>query len=157
LAELRNAKVNWSRTLHQPEPDRRRELFWRGLHGLFGQEYYDARWSPAYGRLCEMSRLISPFLILLTTAILLTAPWRGPDRVAKAMGIFLLVLVVSQNLLLGANPRYVLPILPVLFVFGLCAAQSFTEWASTARWSAGAVFFLLMIVLAFQRQVLDWQ
>jgi hypothetical protein len=64
---------------------------------------------------------------------------------------------VAQDLLLGSNPRYALPLLPVLF---LLAAASLPRLAgSTWAHPLGAVLCLagLIVAAAWQRHILDWQ
>src|SRR5262249_40688099 len=118
--ELREAVENWRRTLEQPDPDRQRQLLWRGLHGLIGVGFYDDRWSTEYASLSTPSRLVPPVSILAPIVCLLAAPWRAGARNPKALGLLLLGLLLGQNLLLGSNPRYVLPFLPALLLFALC-------------------------------------
>jgi hypothetical protein len=157
LAELRRARENWSRTLAAPGADMRRELLWRGLHGLFGTEFYDARWSEPYRCLSTASRLASPFLLLAAATALLLAPWRREERPARAMGWLLLALVVGQSLLLGSNPRFVLPFLPVLFLLAIAVAGGTLLAGAPRRLAVLAVFFLSLLLLARERHVLDWQ
>lgn len=156
LAEIQRARENWSRTLAGPGADARRELLWRGLHGLFGTEFYDARWSEPYRRLANASRLASPFLILAAVGILL-APWRRDERSAAAMGWLLLALVLGQSLLLGSNPRYVLPFLPVLFLLAVAAAGPSLLAGTGRKLAAAAVFGFGIALLAGARQVLNWE
>lgn len=157
LAEIRRARENWSRTLAGPGEDTRRELLWRGLHGLFGTEYYDARWSEPYHRLSTVSRLASPFLLLAAITAFLLAPWVREERSAGAMGWTLLALIVGQSLLLGSNPRFVLPFLPVLFLLAIAAASPASLAGAPRRLAVLAVFCLFLLLLARERHVLDWQ
>ncbi len=157
LAELRRARENWSRTLAARGADARRELLWRGLHGLFGIEFYDARWSEPYRRLATASRLASPFLVLAALTVLLFAPWRREERPARAMGSLLLALVVGQSLLLGSNPRFVVPFLPVLFLLAIAAAGPTLLAGVSRRIAVLAVFLFSLFLLARERHVLDWQ
>jgi hypothetical protein len=120
-----------------------------------GIEFYDSRWSAEYESADNASRLASPFLILAAAAILFAAPWR--DGRAKLAGLTLLAVCVAQDLLLGSNPRYALPLLPVLF---LLAATSLPRLAgSTWAHRLGAVLGLAALILAaaWQRHILDWQ
>ena len=156
LAELDRARENWSRTLAGPAADGGRELLWRGLHGLFGTEFYDARWSEPYRRLSIASRLASPFLLLAAAALLL-APWSREERSARAMGSLLLALIVGQSLLLGSNPRYVLPFLPVLFLLAIAAAGPSLFVGTGRKLAAVAVLGVFVALLAGARHVLDWQ
>jgi hypothetical protein len=156
FAELRRARENWGRTLAAPGADRRRELLWRGLHGLFGTEFYDARWSEPYRRFSTASRLVSPFLLLAAATALLLAPWRREERPAGAMGCLLLALIVGQSLLLGSNPRFVLPFLPVLFLLAIAAGPSLLA-GTRRRLAAAAIFCFFIALLAVERHILDWQ
>jgi len=156
-AELQRAVTSWRKTLSQPGPDKRREVVWRALHGLFGQEYYDARWSPSYARASEFSRLASPLFLLAAIVAVLAVPWRGSARIPKAMGILTLALLIGQNLLLGSNPRYVLPFLPALFLFGVCTLTGFGETSRSRRIAPLAALPIFTLLLASQRHVLDWQ
>ncbi|HEY7862867.1 MAG TPA: hypothetical protein VIE39_04370 [Thermoanaerobaculia bacterium] len=119
---LRRTLRNWQETLDAANPDRGRQLLWRSLHGLFGVENADERWSPSYGAADRAARTLSPFLVLAATALLLTFPFRGEEKSANAAAALLLAGVVGQSLLLGSLPRYVLPFLPVLFLLALLAA-----------------------------------
>jgi len=154
--QIRVARERWVQTLAKPDPDRRRQLIWRSLHGLFGVEYYDSRWSRAYAELTTASRLASPFVILAAVALVLVSPWRF-GKVTKTLGLFLLGLILAQNLLLGSNPRYVLPFLPVLFLFGLCSASPQTNFRAHRRLIFAGVLGLLIFAVRWQLQILDWQ
>ena len=154
LAEIRLARENWSWTLAGHGADLRRELLWRSLHGLFGTEFYDARWSEPYLRLTTASRVISPFFILAAVGILLV-PWRRNERSATAMGWFLLALILGQSLLLGSNPRYVLPFLPVLFLLAIAAAGPSLFTGAGRKLTAIAIFGLGIALLAGARHVLN--
>ena len=156
LAELERARENWSRTLAGPGVDARRELLWRGLHGLFGAEFYDARWSEPYRRLSTASRAIFPFLLLAAVGLLL-APWPRDERPARVMGGLLLALIVGQSLLLGSNPRFVLPFLPVLFLLAIAAAGPSLLAGTRRKLAAAVVFGVFIALLAGARYVLDWQ
>ena len=154
--QLRVARENWKDTLAAAGPDRRRQLVWRALHGLLGIEYYDLRWSPAYAAAGNASRLLSPFLILAAIAILLVVPWRR-DEPTKIAGLLLLVLLVGQNLLLGSNPRYALPFLPVIFLLAICGGAQLAESGGMRGLLLAISFVGLLLFAAWQRQALDWQ
>jgi hypothetical protein len=154
--ELRLALENWRSTLAAAAPDRNRQLLWRALHGLLGIEYYDPRWSPTYAAATTASRLLSPFLILAAIAILLVAPGRR-DEPAKLAGLLLVALLVGQDVLLGSNPRYALPFLPVLFLFAIGGAQRLGGDGRGRRVALAVVFGGLLLLAAWQRHVLDWQ
>ena len=153
--ELRVAQENWKKTLHSAEPDRSRQIVWRAFHGFLGTEFYDFRWSQLYARAATISRWISPFFILAAIALLAAAPWR--EGRGKLCGVVLLLILCGQDLVLGSNPRYALPLLPLLFVFALAAAGPLFA-ARPARVVAVLILFAgLALATWWQRQVLDWQ
>jgi hypothetical protein len=154
-AELDRATSNWRRTLAGSGIDRRRELVWRSLRGLFGVEYYDATWSRLYRRFSLASRQLSPFLILGALALVFAVPWATKTRTVKILAIVLLAVLIGQSLALGANPRYALPFLPVLLL--LAASVSPSLLARRARVVAAFTFVVLAGLLFSQRQVLDWE
>lgn len=146
--ETSEARANWQAALSRRGVDARRELAWRAFHGLLGTELYDARWSRAYGFLDTASRIVTPVLVLAAIALFLTAPNRGP-------GVLLLLLIVAQNLVLGPNPRFVLPFLPVLLLLGVRASAALGR--GPARLLAVAVFLLFFAATASNAHILDWQ
>ncbi len=140
-----------------PNPaDAERELAWRLFHGLFGTEYYDARWSARYRALTEASRLLTPWLIVAAIAVLLAAP-RNPRSPARLLGLVLLGALIAQNLVLPSIPRFGLPLLPALLLFAIAAPASEPP-VGRIRLAVGfAVAILLVIALSRERQVLDWE
>ena len=155
--ELSRAAANWRTTLAARGPDARRQILWRALHGLFGTEYSDARWSPAYARASSLSRIAAPFLILAAAALLLCFPFRGPEAGANLTGALLLLALLAQDLVLGPNPRYVLPALPALILFGVAALAPWTGAPRARRLASTVLFAALIGVLAIARPALDWQ
>jgi len=156
--ELRGALENWRGTLNAKGPDARRQLSWRAFRGFLAYEHYDARWSPLYRRFTAASRVASPFLVLASAAIFLAALFTWRTNVAKSLGLLVIVLLIGQNLILGSNPRYVLPFLPALFVLAVSAFSS-GEQARLNRPIAAAALFTLLIALTWsQRSVLgsEW-
>jgi hypothetical protein len=155
-AELARARANWETRLEARGPDARREILWRAFHGLFGTEYYDARWSNSYGTATACSRILAPIVIAASIASLLVFGLAGAETAAGIAGALLCLALVAQDLLLGSNPRYVLPALPAVILFGIAGAA----WRSAStkrRLSAVFVFAGLLAGLAAARQVLDWQ
>lgn len=150
---LRSAAEAWRATLAESGPDLRRQLTWRGFHGLMGTEFYDARWSPVYRTIDEAARTAAPLWVLLAAAVLLVSPWRS--RVpSKLLGLALIALLVLQSLVFGALARYCLPLLPVLFAFAFAATE--TTWQASHRaWIVLAVFGSLVAGTAWQRQIVD--
>jgi hypothetical protein len=153
--ETSQALANWKVALARRGFDARRQLTWRAFHGLLGAELYDARWSRAYQGLDTASRIVAPLLLLAAVALLLTALMRGPARAAGWAGLLLLALLVGQNLVLGSNPRFVLPFLPVLLLMGLYSSLSFAR--GPRRLLATVLFVLLLGASAANASVLDWQ
>ena len=124
-----------------------RQTVWRLFHGLLGGELYDASWSPAWMRLEEWSRILSPFLVLGALACLL-APSRARDSRARLLGLVLAAFLIVQSYWLGALPRFALPFLPLLFFFAIAA------WPPV-RGLAILIFAVLVAAARWQRQVLD--
>jgi hypothetical protein len=156
-AELADAVSNWKRTLSARGTDSRRQLLWRALHGFLGVEYYDARWSSSYRWLTTASRLLSPFLVLVSLAVLLVAPFQGTERRLNLVGFFLIAFLGLQNLALGSLPRFALPFLPVLLALGAVGLWTITR---APRWKQRTAFGLaagLCAVLAQSRGVLAWE
>jgi hypothetical protein len=166
-ADLALAKEHWKQTLARRGPDARRELGWRALHGIFGIEYYDARWSEVYRRIDEAARVISPFLLIAGIACAIEAlfrrrrdPGREPDhgRVAGIIGILFVPLLVAHDLVLGPNPRY---LLPALTLFLILLARGLGERRPEGAGRAVAIVVILSTVIGLlllcQRQTLDWQ
>jgi hypothetical protein len=153
----RRAIENWRKTIARSGPDARREIAWRAFHGLFGQEFYDTRWSRSYATVDVTWRIAAPLLVLAACALLLMASLRGPERATGLAGLLLLVLLVAQNLALGSHPRFVLPFLPVLLLLGALVARPLTRASVPRRVMAAAAFLLLLGVTAANASVLDWQ
>lgn len=155
--ELSRATANWKATLGQRGPDARRQLLWRALHGLLGMEFYDARWSPVWQRATTLSRIASPFLILAAAALLLCVPFRGPEAGARFAGPLLLLALFVQDLMLGPNPRYVLPVLPALLFLGAAALTQWKDQPAVRRLAAPLLFAASVVFLAVEPAALDWQ
>lgn len=154
--ELADASRNWRAFLRRAGPDARRQLLWRALHGILGTEFYDARWSSSYRAWTVASRLATPFLILLAAAVFLGGLVGSESRVLAAIGLLLLFLLVVQNFVLGSEPRFVLPFLPVLCLFAFTIVRM---WPIPGRnlLVTGSVFALLSVLVATSPFVLDWQ
>jgi hypothetical protein len=150
------AMAHWRETLRRSGPDLRRQLSWRALHGLLGTEFYDARWSGAYRRATAASRVVSPFALLAVCAALLAIPFSRAEAPLKLCGLLLVAALVAQDLVLGSNPRYVLPFLPVLLLFGVCAASSVLARPARAGVALALVLLLVLAVRA-QKSVLGWE
>jgi len=138
------AAANWRRTLEGSGPDLRRQLAWRALHGLLGTEFYDVRWSRDYAAATSIARAISPFEILALLGTILVLPWKAENRPLLAGGILLAAMLIVQSLLLGSNPRYVLPFLPALLLLGVCAAAAASPGRRLAAMALTAVLALLV-------------
>ncbi len=155
--ELQRAAANWRTTLAAHGVDARRARVWRMLHGMLGTEYYDARWSAFYRGLTTASRLLSPFAILVAVAVLLAALGRGPGRLAAALGTCLVAALILQGIVLGALPRYGVPLLPGLFLFAVVAAPTRRAGGSARPAVAAVLLTLLVVFVAWQRQVTAWE
>jgi hypothetical protein len=115
---------------------------WRALHGLLGTEFSAA---PFW------SRVVAPFEILAAISLVLAALLRDRERAGAVLGSVLLLLLVAQNLALGSNPRFVLPFLPALFLFGAFVSRR----APAAL--AGSVFVALLVFFAIDPYPLGWE
>ncbi len=124
-----------------------RQLVWRLFHGLLGGEHHDASWSPLWWAVDDVSRIISPLLILGALACLL-APSRQRGSLARVLGLSLAALLVVQSYVLLTLPRFALPLLPGLL---LCAAAAWPPVKSVA----GVLFVGLLAAARWQRHVLD--
>lgn len=144
--ELDVAMSNWKAAVSETPADTRRDLIWRALHGLFGTEFYDSRWSAAYSRLTEASRVAFPLVILAAAVFLLR---RSP------VGALLLILLVLQNLGLGSRPRFVLPFLPALLLLALATASDARNRRTKERLLIAGAFALSLLLIATQAHILD--
>jgi hypothetical protein len=127
------------------------------LHGMLGTEYYDARWSAFYRGLTTASRLLSPFAILLAVAILFAALGRRSGRLAAVLGACLVAALIGQGLVLGALPRYGVPLLPGLFLFAVVVASERLAEGPARPVAAGVLFAALVAFVAHNRGVVDWE
>jgi hypothetical protein len=153
-----SAIENWRATARtSSSPDTRRQLVWRALHGLFGLEFYDSGWSQIYGRLRVAAALLSPCLLFGALAVLLAAPSRGEARVPRALGLLLLALTIVQSLVLGALPRFVLPLVPSLLLLAIAALPGLLDSSPLRRGVCVVLFAALAGFTAWQRQILDWE
>ncbi len=156
-AEMRRAAENWKIRLAARGPDARRELVWRALHGLLGTEFYDARWSRLYAGATYLSRILAPVLIVAWLAFLVGFSLAGAETHASMAGLLLTFSLVVQDLVLGSNPRYVLPALPAFLLFGAAAASSWKDAFVPRKLWTLLLFLGLMAGLVATRYVLDWQ
>ena len=157
--EVALARARWSRTLSGSGADVRRELVWRALHGVFGAEYYDPRWSAPYAALDRTSRIATPFLLLGGLAAAIVGLF-GRDRRAGELGVFFLVMLVAHDVVFGSNPRYLLPALPffllvLVFVFVPEPGVATPPRRRVAAWLV--VLAALVGLGASARHVFDWQ
>lgn len=151
---LRRSLKNWKTFLSRRDPDTRRELLWRAFHGIFGTEFYDARWSTTYRRLDTLSRLLTPLLIAFSLALLFSFPF--VDRRLHLAALFLPLSLVAQNLVLGSHPRYVLPFLPLLFLLAVVALTGWRKAPARRRRIAVLLFGSLTAGLIWL-PALDWE
>jgi len=155
--ELAQARTNWKTLLRGSGPDVRRQLVWRGFHGLFGTEFYDPRWSRAYAGAMNSSRVLTPFLTLLAISLFLAIQFGGTNRVPSSLGLLLVLLLVLQNVFLLSNPRFVLPFLPTLYFLAVMSAAPLRLGNSRTWLVAGTSFVLFVGLVATHRFVLDWE
>jgi hypothetical protein len=155
--ELAQAGGNWKALLRGSGPDVRRQLVWRGFHALLGTEFYDPRWSRAYEGAMNSSRVLTPFLTLLAISLLLAIQFGGINREPSSLGLLLVLLLVLQNVFLLSNPRFVLPFLPTLYFLAAMSATPLRLGNSRIPLMAGALFLLLVGLVATHRFVLDWE
>ena len=154
---IRGARENWQRFFSRRGGDTAREFAWRALHGLFGTEFYDARWSEPYRRLDTGSRLLAPFLLFAAIAILAVLPFPKPDSTVNAAAPLFLTGLVAQNVVLGSHPRYVLPFLPVLLLLACVGAASFRGTGARKRLACLVLFVGLVAAAAWRPFLLDWE
>ena len=151
---LRRALENWRTFFSRRDPDTRRELLWRAFHGIFGAEFYDARWSTTYRRLDTLSRLLTPVLVAFSLALLFSFPFA--DRRLHFAALFLPLSLIAQNLVLGSHPRYVLPFLPLIFLLAVVALAGWWQAPLRRRVMSLVVFGALTVGL-FWLPALDWE
>jgi hypothetical protein len=156
-AEFGAARKNWSQLLSRFDPDARRQLAWRGLHGLFGGEYYDARWAPGYRALDMSLRVASPFLIALAIGVLFGRPFTGPDRALNVLAPLLVVALIGQGFLVGALPRYVLPVLPVLLAIGVLGVFGIRKGSPRQMVPAFVAVLAILLTIAAVPGIVDWE
>lgn len=156
-AELSSAARNWRLFLREQGVDFRRQLLWRALHGTFGTEFYDARWSSAYRRLDTASRILAPILLLTAISLLLLLPFSGPEKSWNGIGPLLILLLVAQSLVLASYPRYALPFLPVLLLLLILALKEGRRWDRRRLLGSAVVGLVLAGLLATQRGILSWE
>jgi hypothetical protein len=153
--ELEQAKDNWKKLFRGRGPDVRRQVVWRALHGILGAEFYDPRWSPAYTTATFLSRVVTPFLTLLSIAVLVTSRLAG-NRGASSLGLVLVALLVLQDVFLISNPRFVLPFLPALYFLAVASAAPRASLPQV-RTPVGVLLVILIAFVAMNRYVLDWE
>jgi hypothetical protein len=158
-SRLRKAAANWRSLLSPADVDTRRELTWRLLHGLLGTDLYDARWSPMYRRADTLTREGSPFLVLAAIGVLVASAVGGSGvlRREKIAGLLLLALLLGHDLLFGSHPRYILPFLPVVFLFSVSQAAAWRESPARPGAIAAVLFAALVALSARNRGILDWE
>ena len=155
--ELAQAVANWKALLTGTGPDARRQIVWRTLHGLFGTEFYDPRWSRAYAGATAASREVTPFLTIIAVTLLLAVRSGSADRTASSLGLLLVLLLLFQNLLLISHPRFVLPFLPALYFLAVMSVASVPARTPRMLVVAGGCFVVLVAFIAMHRSVLDWE
>jgi len=156
--QLRLAAAHWRALASQPAPDRSREILWRALHGIFGVELYDSRWSPGYRAWDAFSRRASPFLLAGAVAVLLAGTifasrLTTAERLAAPL---LLAMLVAHDLVFGSHPRYILAFLPALLLLavdhGAALGPSRRGWLVAAAIGLG-----LLGLFRRNRGIVDWE
>ncbi|MEX2385928.1 MAG: hypothetical protein WEB59_15295 [Thermoanaerobaculia bacterium] len=92
-------------------------------------------------------------MILLSVAILLALPFSDGGMAPKVIGLLLVTLLSAQSFILGALPRYALPLLPAVLLFA--SAGLAQPWRVGRRVAAAAVFLALLIATVSHGYVLD--
>lgn len=151
---LRAAADNWRQTLSQLPADRDRELRWRAWHGVFGQEYYDARWSPAYRGIDHLLRASAVLLVLAALATSLALRRGRENRAANAAALLATPAFLLHNLAFAPIPRYLLPLLP--FVLLLAARAAFLGRSAAFFLRASAFFVAGLALVARYPEVSSW-
>lgn len=152
--EIAQAGESWKKTITRGGSDARRQLVWRTFHGLLGTEFYDARWSPVYRTLTTASRLATPVVLLAAVAVLFVGLFRNREGL---LGSGTVLIVFGQDLLLGSNPRFFLPFLPVLCLFAVSSGASISRAKRGSRAAIAIVFAFLVASAARNPHVLDWE
>jgi hypothetical protein len=147
--EIRLAASGWRPMLDWRNPEARRQWAWRLFHGTLGGDYYDARWSRAYRRIDEISRIGRPVATLAAISLVVAGLFFRWSRRAAGAGILLILLLTAQNLVTGSLPRFGLPYLAALWMLGLACA------GRRSVGPAAAVFVLLGALVVGSRQILD--
>jgi hypothetical protein len=147
--ELRFAASGWRPLLRWRDPDVRRQWAWRLFHGTMGGDYYDARWSRAYRRMDEISRIGRPIATLAAISFIVAGLFFRWSRRAAGAGVLLIALLTAQNLVTGSLPRFGLPYLAALWMLGLACA------GRRSVGPAALVFVLLGFFVVHSPQILD--
>ena len=112
----KEATERWKSFLSSNPYDRNRSLLWRGAHVVFSAEQFPGRWdNPAYA---SFSRFFRRWWWALCLTLCCAAAARatggaGPWRFVPAG---LLLVSVGQGFVFGSEPRFTLPLLPLLFI-----------------------------------------
>jgi len=146
---------NWKHALAVPPPDGARDLRWRAFHGLFGLDYYDARWSEVYRYLERASRIWVPLLVVLALALGLASVFAGkPSDVAAGLCAWALAgALVLHNFLFSSSPRLVLPYIPC---FLMLASRALSNGGKRTLLPASALVLSGLWLLAWHPEVASW-
>jgi hypothetical protein len=147
------ARRNWRAVLEAAPPDRIRELRWRLIHGLLGLEYYDARWSAGYRALDHGGRLVAPWLVLAAVAAALAGS--RESRGTAVAAILIIAGVVGQSVIVGAFPRFALPLIPGVILIGAVGLLGDPTRRSPGR--AFIVFVLFAGLVALHPELTSWE
>jgi hypothetical protein len=146
---------NWKLTFGAPRPDKARDLRWRAFHGLFGLDYYDARWSEVYRHLERASRIWAPLLVVLVLAFGMAFVFaeNSSDMAAGLCAWALATTLVLHDFLFSSSPRLVLPYLPF---FLMLAPRALWSGRKRTLMPAGALVLLGLWLLAWHPEVASW-
>lgn len=153
-ARLSGAATNWRHFLAESGTDKRREIIWKGLHGLVGTEFYDPRWSSAYARFDTLTRIVAPFVTIAAVCIILTLPF--PERRWNALAVTLIIALVVQNIFLGSLPRYVLPALPAVWLLGVLGFRALRTRSRLRKAMPALLMAFAILFFGRYRGALDW-
>lgn len=145
--QVRAASQRWREALLLPRRDRNRFILWKLTHGVLSTEQLPARWDwPPYLRLSELVRrwwwlaMILAISLSVTAAAASDSPWRFAP-------LCLFLFAFAQSLLLGAETRYTLPMIPVALLGLVLAHRSPKRRPAALAAGAATALGLFWIIL----------
>jgi 4-amino-4-deoxy-L-arabinose transferase-like glycosyltransferase len=145
LEAVRNRWVDFFRRFG---PDELRSLIWRSTHPMLSAEQFPSRWKePHYLRTSKLLRRWwwIPAILVTAAAIACAVAARSEWRFVPAV---IVAISSAQGLLFGAETRYTLPFLPLLFLGVGVAIPSLRE--SRRGWIMGACAAALLGVIVYK-------